>query len=454
SRFGFFWWMRQLVALAALVLTVVAARSGWVAYRADASLAEGPNGHAGAAGTAAIPDFRREVLSVLRDVPHLPLRLIRGWQRRTVSGRTACLLAGVLLIAFALSGHAAAVAASQFAYAIAVDLLHLLFEATWIGGLLYISVVLLPALKALPPQHRARVLALGLPEFGAAAIVSVVALTLTGSLNATIRLTSVQQLLTTTYGRTLAVKIELFLIMVAISAYHAFVLRPRLAAALTAAPEQVSTPAAPEAQATSALVGAAHRTSAGAAPIRRGAGYPNGGAQAAGGHGSGPSGAAPARALMLQQRLSDWLHREAALAGGVLLCVALLAVFAGSLAPTTTAAPTTSTGAFIQTQQVSGYAVTLKVTPDTFGTNTFTVTVRDAKGQPVQGAAVVLENTMLDMDMGTQTAQLHPIGTTARGSYSGQTDLTMEGHWQTVVKVLLPTVKQPLEVTFKYSASY
>jgi hypothetical protein len=58
------------------------------------------------------------------------------------------------------------------------------------------------------------------------------------------------------------------------------------------------------------------------------------------------------------------------------------------------------------------------------------------------------------MDMGTQTAQLQPIGTTAPGSYSGQTDLTMEGHWQTVVKVLLPTVKQPLEVTFKYSASY
>src|SRR5262249_35864787 len=37
---------------------------------------------------------------------------------------------------------------------------------------------------------------------------------------------------TTSYGRVLFIKIELFLVMVAISAYHAFVLRPRLAYAL------------------------------------------------------------------------------------------------------------------------------------------------------------------------------------------------------------------------------
>src|SRR5689334_18136320 len=46
-------------------------------------------------------------------------------------------------------------------------------------------------------------------------------------------MTSFDQLVTTAYGRTLVIKILLFLLMAGISAYHAFFLRPRLASALT-----------------------------------------------------------------------------------------------------------------------------------------------------------------------------------------------------------------------------
>jgi putative copper export protein len=39
-------------------------------------------------------------------------------------------------------------------------------------------------------------------------------------------MTSFDQLVTTAYGRTLVIKILLFLLMAGISAYHAFALRP------------------------------------------------------------------------------------------------------------------------------------------------------------------------------------------------------------------------------------
>ncbi|HKT39508.1 MAG TPA: copper resistance CopC family protein, partial [Ktedonobacterales bacterium] len=133
SRFGAFWWLRQGVALAALILALAVAR-GLLPNRAGTSTA-------GAAATdldddvGSIPDWRRELVNTLRGVPRLPARVVAGVRAQSGAGRLACALAGLLLIAFALSGHAAAVPANTFIYAIAVDLLHLFFEATWIGGL-------------------------------------------------------------------------------------------------------------------------------------------------------------------------------------------------------------------------------------------------------------------------------------------------------------------------------
>ncbi len=190
SRFGTFWLMRQLVALAALLLAVITPRRPEGEPVASAATDTPPrrqeladdmnddmNGREGREGRAdsgvqPIPDWRRELIGVLRSVPHLPRRVVGGWQLRSRAGRVMCVLAAALLVAYALSGHAAAVPASEFAYAIGVDLFHLLCQAAWIGGLFYISAVLVPALGGLPAHTRARVLALGLPEFGAVAIVS------------------------------------------------------------------------------------------------------------------------------------------------------------------------------------------------------------------------------------------------------------------------------------------
>ncbi|HEX8033609.1 MAG TPA: CopD family protein, partial [Ktedonobacterales bacterium] len=424
---------------------------GWALYR-NVDPARPPTPDATPpAGT--LPDWRRETLSVFRDVRHLPARLVWGVRQRTLRGQIELLLGLALLLAFAFSGHASAVSASTFAYAIAVDILHLLCEAAWVGGLLYIGVVFLPALRALTPDQRARVLALGLPEFGAIAIAGALILATTGSLSTTIHLTSITQFLTTSYGRTLAIKIEIFLIMVAISAYHAFFLRPRLASALTAKQETIEA-TQPERQTVHAPLAQAEAVVSGKR-VHAGATSPGMEHLSTGGA-TGGNIPAPPHALDLADRLASWLRREAALGVAVLACVALLGAFAGSLTPAASGAPAapSSSSAFIETHQVNGYAITLKATPAQFGTNTFTVTVKDGSGQPVKNVSVLIETVMLDMDMGTQALQLKPIGDAAPGSYSGQADLTMAGHWLVTVKLIVPNVKQPITSDFRFSVAY
>jgi copper transport protein len=107
-----------------------------------------------------------------------------------------------------------------------------------------------------------------------------------------------------------------------------------------------------------------------------------------------------------------------------------------------------------QPQQAGAYTISLKVAPATFGVNTFTVTVKDAQGRPVNGATALVQTIMLDMDMGTQNVDLKPMGADAPGSYFGQGDLTMAGNWDVVVKVLTPGASDYVSTSFKFVASY
>jgi uncharacterized membrane protein len=374
------------------------------------------------------------LLLTLRGIARLPGRLVAGLRARTPLGAALILLAAALIVAFALSGHASAVPTSELAYAIAVDLFHLTCNAAWVGGLLYISLVFVPALAGLDVRTRARVLALGLPEFGAVAILSAFLLAATGTLNTTIHLTSIDQFLTTAYGRTLFVKIEIFLLMVGISAWHAFHVRPQLAQALAkdGALTSAGNPVAVSARGANGFSAANARLAA---------------------NGKGASDT-PLRELSV--RLEDWLRREAMLGAAVLLCAALLGAFAGTLAaaPTGGATLTPQSGPFLATQQAGDYAITLNIVPAKFGSNTFTVTVKDSKGAPVTNAIIVATLTNLDMDMGAQDVALKPVGANSPGVYSGEGDMTMGGHWGVVVKVVPPGAPQPLTPSFKLTIGY
>jgi copper transport protein len=396
GQFAAYWWMRQIIALAALLLTTLTPQPLLPAGEREMESVVTP-------GT-----WTRELVATLRQVPRLPRRLLGGWLALPLVGQIELALGGLLLFAFAMSGHAAATPPNERAYAVTVDFLHLLFNAAWLGGLLYISVILVPAARGLSPRARALALARGVPAFSALAIVSAAFLTLTGSLNATVRLTSAAQLITTAYGRTLTVKVEIFLVMVVISAYHAFHLRPRLAAALTEEKRAAMVVSATPTASPNPL-SIEERGNEDDAPLTR-----------------------PARALAA--RMEDWLRREALLGVGVLVCVALLSAFSGTLA--SAQAPIVTSSAFAQSHTISGYQVALQVTPASFGSNTFTVSVTDPQGKPANSAAVLLLTDSLDMYMGEQSFQLKPAGVSQPGVYTGTGDLTMAGRWQITVKVL------------------
>ena len=439
SHFGTFWWMRQVVALMALALLFLAHRLGWAkgharpfsaliqpapldSFDAGPSEAESKPGH----------DWWLAVQESIRGVGHLPQQLVMGWREQSWFGKGEILLGACFLLAFALSGHAAAVPSAQLWYALSSDLLHLVGTTVWVGGLFYIGSILVPTLFTLNARQRASVLAQGLPAFSALAIVTVIVLAATGSLNTTVHLTSLGQFLTTLYGQTLLVKIGLFLLMTVISAFHAFVLRPRLAR-LLAQDQQQTQVATDAAGAQAETVPAFSRSQE---KLARTAWY--------------------GKLRKQGERLANWLQMEALIGTAVVLCVALLAAFAGTLAPSSAAsgAPgqTVQThGPFVQTQHAHGYALTLQVAPASFGTNTFTVTLQDVQGHPLPGASVLLETTMLDMDMGTQNTQLQAVPASP-GTYRGQSDLTMAGRWAVTIRVLPPRENTFVLYHFTFSA--
>ncbi len=156
------------------------------------------------------------------------------WRPRASLDLSRLALGLLLLLAISLSGHAAAAETKGGldVLAVPVDWLHLLSTSIWVGGIIFIAVILMPVIWKHDLADRARALVRLLPRFSVIALVCVAFLSLTGSFNADVELTSWSQFIDTTYGRTLIVKILLVGVMILISAYHAFRIRPALARAL------------------------------------------------------------------------------------------------------------------------------------------------------------------------------------------------------------------------------
>jgi putative copper export protein len=451
GRFGLLWSAREILIIVALVITLLAVGRARVTSSDSSSRSSRESSNAPAAPSdqmgRPIPDFGGEVVRLLVGLFRLPDRLVAGFLRQDRYQQALCVLGLLLLITFVLPERGALLSWAS-GYSVATGLLFYLCEAVWLGGLLYIGYILLPATADMTPRQRARLLALGLPQFGAIAIIGGAVLVVTGLLNSTLQLIPWTELLTTIYGRTLAVMFELLLVLAGMSAYHAFFLRPRLAQELNAEDPPMIPNSTREQLSTSkqTLVGAAPRLYA--TPMEWAGDSPP------------PDQPEPPmlspRARALEERLRDWLRREALLAGALLLCVVLLGIFAVSLLPNLTSAGVSgqSKGPYIGTEAARNYIVTMKVSPDIFGTNTFTVTLKDAAGRPVAGAYVLIETDSLDMDMGIQTIHLRELGAAAPGSYSGQSELTMAGHWKATVTLQVPGNRQSLTVDFQFSAAY
>jgi copper transport protein len=354
-------------------------------------------------------------------------------RRRSAAGEQALtwvnLLLGLgLFIAITMSSHAAAVSNTVFVYSVLIDWLHLLGSAFWIGGMFYIATCYLPLLARRPTAVAARSLTTVLPYYSPWAITGVALLTVTGPFSASFHLTSAAQLITTAYGRALAVKVALVGALMITSAVHVFLLRPRLRKdyrkyAYAAERLERQRPATAVTQ------------SAQSASVR-----------------SGEESASPSlirqvklrekRLTRRTQRLMGVLRWEPLLGLAVLVCVGLMNVFGGTLTPTTAAAQTPPTAQQTQTAKPltasartsdGKFTVTLTVNPNRFGSNTFTVKVIDNRNQrPTTQVGVTLYLTMLDMDMGISVLNLQPDSS---GGFSGHQDLSMSGDWQAQIQI-------------------
>ncbi len=381
-------------------------------------------------------------------IPSIP-KLIIPAARMTIS----LLFALTMVLAFVFSGHGGATSSP---IGPAIDTMHLLGNGIWLGGLFMLSLIILPVIHNGSLEQRARYLAQGIPAFSIPAISGAVLLAITGPLNASVRMTAFSQLWTTGYGMVLLIKIALFIGMIAISYQHAFRLRPQLAAHLT----RVGTrEVGRRVVAPPNLIGrietlvdrvfAWHATPTAFTSL---------GGSAAALTGDQAVSATPVGVGRSDHPQVDHLTRgilqriqlEAVIGLLVLLCAAMLAPLASTLANTTIS---TSYGATGGNQAITATAgdlhVVATVNPGQFGTNTLTLQISGANGQPLTQGNVIVTTTMVEMDMGTNQYTLTP--TAQPGAYSGQVAFDMPGHWNVHIIIhpaATPNISDAAQVTF------
>ena len=135
------------------------------------------------------------------------------------------------LVALALSGHSSSRPADR-AVAVLFDSLHLGAVGLWIGGLLGLGLVGLPAAKAAgagQPQMVGEVAGALARAFSTGAQVAMLVVFATGSYLALLQVSAVKELTSTTWGQALTVKIALWITVLMIATPNAVILVPRMA---------------------------------------------------------------------------------------------------------------------------------------------------------------------------------------------------------------------------------
>jgi copper transport protein len=300
------------------------------------------------------------------------------------TGRALAVLGLTYLLALALSGHAGTLPHLTIT-AVALDWLHLIAMAVWVGGMAAIALVVLPA-----GERGAELLDL-LDRFSPAAYLALLTAAATGMFNAQVRLAGLDALTGTLYGRLLLLKLALIAAIMALSASHVFVTRPRLRAALL-----------------------------------------------------DPVGHAAAR---LYASLAARLRVEPALGGLILLCVALMGQVApraaafdatvvqvvGDQGSTVTGGPIAASGA------LGALTVDLQINPADVGQTQLTATVAE-HGRPVTDGQVRIKLSMpATPALGAAFVETTPEA----GGYAGTGDLVQEGLWR--ADVLVRTHSDPQE---------
>ena len=134
---------------------------------------------------------------------------------------TALLLGVVLLVAPSWTGHAAA-ASKDFRLAVVSDWLHLVAGAFWVGGLFHLALTTGLVLRGFDKRERPGMIHRIVRLFTRIAIPTVILLVLAGLYNTWVHVESFGALWSTTYGRTLLLKLMLVTLMLALGGLHKF----------------------------------------------------------------------------------------------------------------------------------------------------------------------------------------------------------------------------------------
>jgi copper transport protein len=313
------------------------------------------------------------MLALPRYRPSEPERVLRWWI-------AAALVAG-MLGATSLGSHSAALEGST-GLPTAIDWIHQLAVATWVGGLIFLAFAFLPALAPLTGPARTRLLATLVPRFSSIALVSVGVIVLTGAYQTWQLLDGWGALRELNWGKALVTKLALVLGLLALGAVNFLLIRPRLAS----------------------YAGRHDR------PTRE-------------------------RAAALRLTFRRVVLAEAALGVLIVLVVGVLTGTSPSQAGADT--PDGPFRPFILDASAEGLNGRLVLSPGRIGNNRFDLSVSRADGQPLAAdTSAVLRIFTLDQDTGISEARMDALGGgrfTTTGSY-----LSTVGLWEVAAVIRRP----------------
>lgn len=139
-------------------------------------------------------------------------------------------LALMLLATSTFSGHAAV--AQPRALALVNDIVHLAAGGIWFTGIVVLAIALPDAWKRKGSLDRLRVLAPSVMRFSGVALTTITVLLVTGTINSFLHLAAWDDLIDTTYGRTLGIKILFYVGILGLGGTNHFFLRDRMQRAL------------------------------------------------------------------------------------------------------------------------------------------------------------------------------------------------------------------------------
>jgi len=323
-------------------------------------------------------------------------------------------LAGLILLTLALSEEITQLAQAHIS-AVVLDWLFLATQGVWFGGAAYLGLVLLPLLPMINPEPHARLLLSLLRRFTALALGAIAAYLVSGIFLADTSLSTAQQLLTDPFGRALLVKILLVALMLLLSGYALFSLRPQLHRQVILLPVVNA-----EMPARRTRQSALERT---------------------------------------EQKFKRIMNALSLLGAGALLCAVLMSFFAppivfpainyASSSTSSNQAPTTTSAQAIQTKKAGNLTVNLQVQPARVNSNnTVIITITDSSGNPVSDAQIQVSTNMEVMDMGIAHATIKGGNPTYIATFSSDAAFSMGGIWDIILKIQRPK-QAPVQLTFQ-----